>query len=180
MSYFHSVSFYKPNSTKSLNWFLTHRTMCHLSHVSQRNVKVYHLPHSADPYAHMCFPPYLPNRLAPLFTCCPAGNQVVFLVPHVIQGSVCKKVDNPHPHGNADGLYFRFLQKALSHTGYKEPGEHQVLQECTAYFLYLILTLRTTLQWIPTVLVKYPYHDPENPARSSLSLPLQSSFHSPF
>ena len=59
-------------------------------------------------------------------------------------------------------------------------GEHQGLQECTAYFLYLTLTLRTTRQWIPTVLVKYPYHDPENPARSSLSLPLQSSFHSPF
>lgn len=48
---------------------------------------------------HTCFPPYLPQRLAPLFTCCPAGNQVVFFVPHVIQSSVCKKWTTHTPTG---------------------------------------------------------------------------------
>lgn len=31
------------------------------------------------------------SEMAPLFTCCPAGNREVFLVSHVIQSSVCIK-----------------------------------------------------------------------------------------
>lgn len=63
--------------------------MRHLAHTPQRNLCLSPstLPRSLS--THLS--PYLPQRLAPLFTCCPAGNRKVFLVSHVIQSSVCIK-----------------------------------------------------------------------------------------